>query len=87
MPALARVTVPQLETMKREGRKIVVATAYDFPTAQIADEAGVDVLLVGDSLAVVVQGHETTLPVTVEQMLYHTEMVRRGAPRRTISVW
>lgn len=70
--------------MKREGRKIVVATAYDFPTAQIADEAGVDVLLVGDSLAVVVQGHETTLPVTLEQMLYHTEMVRRAAQRALV---
>lgn len=70
--------------MKREGRKIVVATAYDFPTAQIADEAGVDVLLVGDSLAVVVQGHETTLPVTVEQMLYHTEMVRRASQRALV---
>ncbi|HEV7279682.1 MAG TPA: 3-methyl-2-oxobutanoate hydroxymethyltransferase [Pirellulaceae bacterium] len=80
----ARVTVPQLEVMKREGRKIVVATAYDFPTAQIADEAGVDVILVGDSLAVVVQGHETTLPVTVEQMLYHTEMVRRATQRALV---
>lgn len=85
MPApAARVAVPQLEVMKREGRKIVVATAYDFPTAQIADEAGVDVLLVGDSLAVVVQGHETTLPVTVEQMLYHTEMVRRASQRALV---
>lgn len=80
----ARVTVPQLEIMKREGRKIVVATAYDFPTAQIADEAGADVLLVGDSLAVVVQGHDTTLPATVDQMLYHTEIVRRAAKRALV---
>jgi 3-methyl-2-oxobutanoate hydroxymethyltransferase len=70
--------------MKREGRKIVVATAYDFPTAQIADEAGADALLVGDSLAVVVQGHDTTLPATVEQMLYHTEMVRRATKRALV---
>lgn len=61
-------------------------TAYDFPTAQILDQAGVDCLLVGDTLAMVVQGHETTLPVTLDQMIYHAEMVGRGARRAMVVV-
>ncbi len=61
-------------------------TAYDYPTAQILDEAEIDVLLVGDSLAMVVQGHETTLPVTMDQMIYHAEMVGRACNRAMIVV-
>ena len=61
-------------------------TAYDYPTASILDEAGVDILLVGDSLAMVVQGHETTLPVTMDQMIYHAEMVGRATKRAMVVV-
>lgn len=61
-------------------------TAYDFPTAQALDQAGIDVLLVGDSLAMVVQGHETTLPVTMDQMIYHAEMVGRAAKHAMVVV-
>lgn len=61
--------------------KIVCLTAYDFPTARLLDEAGVDVVLVGDSLGMVVLGHENTLPVTMEEMLHHTRAVRRGVRR------
>lgn len=61
-------------------------TAYDYPTAAILDAAGIDVLLVGDSLAMVVQGHDTTLPVTLDQMIYHAEMVGRAARRALVVV-
>ncbi len=61
--------------------KIVCLTAYDFPTARLLDEAGVDVVLVGDSLGMVVLGYENTLPVTVDEMLHHTRAVRRGVRR------
>ncbi len=61
-------------------------TAYDFPTARILDDAGIEILLVGDSLAMVVQGHETTLPVTMDQMIYHAEMVGRAAKRAMVVV-
>ncbi len=66
---------------KAEGRKLSMLTCYDFATARLFDEAGVDMLLVGDSLGMVFQGHETTLPVTLDQMIYHTEMVARAAKR------
>ena len=66
---------------KSKGRKISVLTAYDFPTARLLDASGVDCLLVGDTLGMVVQGHDTTLPVTLDQMIYHTEMVARAAKR------
>jgi 3-methyl-2-oxobutanoate hydroxymethyltransferase len=74
----SRMTVPQLVAMKAAGQKIRMLTAYDYPTAAIVDAAGVDAILVGDSLAMVVQGHETTLPVTLDQMIYHAEMVGRA---------
>ena len=61
-------------------------TAYDYPSALVLDEAGIDILLVGDSLAMVVQGHETTLPVTMDQMIYHAEMVGRAARRAMVVV-
>ncbi len=73
------MTIPELYKKKAEGRKITMLTAYDFPFAQMADEAGMDIILVGDSLGVVVQGWANTLPVTMEEMLYHTGMVARAA--------
>jgi 3-methyl-2-oxobutanoate hydroxymethyltransferase len=72
-------TIRDLRTFKERGERFVMLTAYDFPTAQILDEAGVPVLLVGDSLANNILGYETTLPVTMEEMLHHTRAVSRGA--------
>lgn len=74
-----RVTVRDLSRFKSEGRRFTVLTAYDYLTASILDQAGIPVLLVGDSLGQVVLGYETTLPVTMEQMLHHTAAVARGA--------
>jgi len=79
-----RVTIPSLSRRKRRGEKITMLTAYDFTFAQIFDTAGIDVLLVGDSLGNVVQGHETTLPVTLDESLYHTRLVARGARRALV---
>jgi len=73
------VTVRDLRTFKERGERFVILTAYDFPTARILDEAGVPVLLVGDSLANNILGYENTLPVTMEEMLHHTRAVARGA--------
>jgi 3-methyl-2-oxobutanoate hydroxymethyltransferase len=75
------VTTRDLLTWKREGRKIVMLTAYDALFARILDECGVDVLLVGDSVNQVLAGEGSTLSATLEQMIYHTRMVRRGAQR------
>jgi 3-methyl-2-oxobutanoate hydroxymethyltransferase len=72
------VTIQELWKKKAEGRKITALTAYDYPFAKIVDEAGIDMILVGDSLAMVVQGKENTLPVTMEEMVYHTSMVVRA---------
>jgi 3-methyl-2-oxobutanoate hydroxymethyltransferase len=79
-----KVTVPDLARCKAEGRRLTMVTAYDCAFARLLDEAGVDVLLVGDSLGMVVQGLETTLPVTLEEMIYHTRMVARGRRRALI---
>src|SRR5437016_2105429 len=73
------VTVEDLRAWKSEGRRIAMLTAYDYPTARILDEAGIPVLLVGDSVANTVLGYETTLPVTIEEMLHHSRAVARGA--------
>src|ERR671922_1609796 len=78
------VTVQDLRAWKSEGRRFVMLTAYDYPTARILDEAGIPVLLVGDTLAEVMLGYETTLPVTVEAMLHHTQAVARGAKNALI---
>lgn len=82
----ASVTVRTLATKKRRGERITMLTAYDYPMAQWLDAAGIDCLLVGDSLGMVVQGHRTTIPVTLEQMIYHGEMVARGARRAMVIV-
>jgi 3-methyl-2-oxobutanoate hydroxymethyltransferase len=79
----AKVTVPSVVASKGE-RKLAMLTAYDFTFAQLADAAGADMLLVGDSLAMVVQGHENTLGVTVDEMVYHTRMVARGRRRALV---
>jgi 3-methyl-2-oxobutanoate hydroxymethyltransferase len=75
------VSVNDFARWKAKRRPISVLTVYDFPMASLFDEAGVDCLLVGDTLGMVVQGHETTLPVTLDQILYHTEIVARAARR------
>jgi 3-methyl-2-oxobutanoate hydroxymethyltransferase len=76
-----RITVHDLAKMKAAGEKIAVVTAYDATAARLADQAGVDCVLVGDSLGMVFQGHDSTLPVTLDQMVYHTACVRRGLAR------
>jgi len=76
-----KVTMPALAEMKRQGKPISALTAYDYPTSRLADEAGIDLILVGDSLAMVVLGHENTLAVTVDEMLHHTRAVRRAVHR------
>ncbi|MBA5871049.1 MAG: 3-methyl-2-oxobutanoate hydroxymethyltransferase [Nitrospira sp. CR2.1] len=79
------MTVPDLQKCKRDGRKIVVVTAYDALFARIVEQAGVEVILVGDSLGVVVQGKPNTLSVTMEEMLYHTKLVA-GAVQRSLVI-
>ncbi len=76
---MPKITILDVLKKKAEGRKITMLTAYDFPTAQIVDQAGIDVILVGDSLGNVVQGMPNTLPVTMDEMVYHTKMVSRAA--------
>ena len=76
-----KVTIHTLKKQKAAGQKICMITAYDATFARILDEAGADVLLVGDSLGMVVQGHDSTLPVTMDQMVYHSKAVSRGATR------
>ncbi|MEO7051221.1 MAG: 3-methyl-2-oxobutanoate hydroxymethyltransferase [Rhodanobacter sp.] len=78
VPDRKPVTVPGLRTMKAQGRRIVMLTAYDASFAWQLEAAGIDVALVGDSLGMVVQGHASTLPVTLDQMVYHTSAVARG---------
>jgi 3-methyl-2-oxobutanoate hydroxymethyltransferase len=78
------VTPPDFARWKQQGRKISVLTAYDYTIARLLDDAGVDALLVGDSLGTVVQGHDTTLRVTLDQMVYHAEMVARAARRALV---
>jgi len=75
---MPKITVQELVKRKAEGKKITMLTAYDFPFAKIVDEAGIDIILIGDSLAMVVQGLENTLPVTMDEMIYHARLVRRA---------
>jgi 3-methyl-2-oxobutanoate hydroxymethyltransferase len=78
------VSILTLQKYKHEGRKIVALTAYDYSTAKTLDQAGVDIILVGDSLAMVALGHKTTHAVTVDEMLHHTKAVTRGATRALV---
>jgi 3-methyl-2-oxobutanoate hydroxymethyltransferase len=82
----SRINVRTLQAMKKRGEKIAMLTAYDFPMAKMLDQAGVHCLLVGDSLGMVVQGHETTIPVTLDQMIYHGSMVSRAANHAMVVV-
>jgi 3-methyl-2-oxobutanoate hydroxymethyltransferase len=81
-----RVRVPDLKAKKARGEKIVMLTAYDATMARLLDRAGVDVLLVGDSVGMVVMGHDTTIPVTLEAMIHHSRAVSRGAHRSLVVV-
>ncbi|MCE5169509.1 3-methyl-2-oxobutanoate hydroxymethyltransferase [Paenibacillus profundus] len=74
------LSIVKMKTMKEQGEKLAMVTAYDYPSAQLAEEAGVDLILVGDSLGNVVLGYDSTLPVTLDDMVYHSRAVRRGAP-------
>ncbi|MBT2288552.1 3-methyl-2-oxobutanoate hydroxymethyltransferase [Paenibacillus albidus] len=78
------LNIVKFKKMKTDGVPISMLTAYDYPSAQLAEEAGIDMILVGDSLGNVVQGNETTLPVTIDDMVYHTRTVKRGAPHTFI---
>jgi len=80
----AKVTAPAIVALKRKGEPITVVTAYDFPSARLADQAGVEILLVGDSVGTVVLGYDSTLPVTLEDMLHHTRAVARAKPSALI---
>ncbi len=78
------LTVPKVKAMKQAGKPIAMMTAYDYPSAVLAEEAGVDLILVGDSLGNVVLGYDTTVSVTLEDMIYHTRPVVRGAPNTMV---
>jgi 3-methyl-2-oxobutanoate hydroxymethyltransferase len=84
--AVSKMTIPQIFDRKQQGIKITCLTAYDYPTARIVDEAGFDIALVGDSLGQVVLGYESTVPVTLEEMLHHLRAVRRGTQRAFVVV-
>jgi 3-methyl-2-oxobutanoate hydroxymethyltransferase len=81
---ITKVTMPALIEMKRQGKPISALTAYEYAASRLADEAGIDLLLVGDSLAMVVLGHENTLSVTVDEMLHHTRAVHRAVRRALV---
>ncbi|MDN5292961.1 MAG: 3-methyl-2-oxobutanoate hydroxymethyltransferase [Eubacteriales bacterium] len=81
---MSRVTTVQLRKMKEAGEKITVLTAYDYSMARLLDEAGIDVLLVGDSLGQVVLGYDSTIPVSMEDMIHHSRAVARGARRAMV---
>ncbi len=81
---ITKVTMPALAEMKRQGKPISALTAYDYATSRLVDEAGIDMILVGDSLAMVVLGHDNTLAVTVDEMLHHTRAVRRAVRRALV---
>lgn len=82
--AAPKVTVPELQRLKTAGQKITALTAYDYPFARILDGCGIDVLLVGDSVSTVVQGMDTTLPVSMDEMVYHCKLVTRARPRALV---
>ena len=92
---MPKITIHDFLKKKREKQKITMLTAYDYPFAKIVDEAGIDGIIVGDSVGMVVQGLDNTLPVTMDEMIYHTKIVSRavqntmviGTARETIFVW
>ena len=79
-----RITASQIKEMKKQGEKIAMITAYDYPMAKLVDEAGMPIILVGDSLGMVVLGYESTIPVTMDEMIHHTKAVVRGAKHALI---
>jgi len=79
-----RITIAKIKEMKQKGEKIAMLTAYDYSTAKIVDEVGVPLILVGDSLGMVVLGYESTIPVTIEEVLHHTKAVVRGTKRAMV---
>ena len=81
-----RITVKSLQEMKDSGEKISMLTSYDYTTAGIVDKSGIDVILVGDSASNVMAGHETTLPITLDQMIYHASSVIRAVKRALVVV-
>src|SRR6202051_2144207 len=83
---IKKVTTNTLQKMKSSGEKIAMITAYDFSFAKIFDASGIDVILVGDSASNVMAGHETTLPITLDQMIYHASSVIRGVNRSLVVV-
>src|SRR5580704_16205284 len=83
---IKRITTRTLQEFKQQGVKISMLTAYDFSMARIIDSAGIDIILVGDSASNVMAGHETTLPITLDQMIYHASSVVRGVERALVIV-
>ena len=81
-----RITVPEFTALKAAGRKISMVTAYDYAMAKLVDAAGIEGILVGDSMSMVVQGHDSTLPVTLDEMIYHAEMVGRAVEHALVVV-
>ncbi|MBQ2269843.1 MAG: 3-methyl-2-oxobutanoate hydroxymethyltransferase, partial [Bacteroidaceae bacterium] len=79
-----KVTTHRLKEMKEQGKKIAMLTSYDYTTAKIVDSAGVDIILVGDSASNVMAGNQTTLPITIDQMIYHARSVVRGVKRALV---
>ena len=83
---MPRITVPQFAALKSKGEKITMLTAYDYTMAALWDGCGVEAILVGDSMSMVVQGHENTLPVTLDEMIYHAKMVGRAVEHALVVV-
>jgi 3-methyl-2-oxobutanoate hydroxymethyltransferase len=79
-----RITIDQIKSMKQKGERIAMLTAYDYSTAKIVDETGIPLILVGDSLGMVVLGYESTIPVTMDEMIHHTKAVVRGVKRALV---
>src|SRR4051794_3497870 len=83
---IKKITTHTLQEMKRKGEKISMLTAYDYSMARIIDDAGIDIILVGDSASNVMAGHQTTLPITLDQMIYHASSVVRAIARALVVV-